>query len=138
MDFNRNYSSKQEFFPEVNSGELLVEKGGIMQLSERVKLAQISGYKLTMEKYMQTFDAADGGELVPVPAARRPGYDIADAHRDMMALREKARAAQQKVFEDNKAKSEREYEAKLEEEVQKRIAKKQKTESSPVTQNAGS
>lgn len=133
MVFNRNYTTKPESFPEVNSGELLVEKGGIMQLSERVKLAQIAGYKLTMEKYMQTFDSLpDSEEFIPVPAARRPGYDIADAYNDLQKVREKAKAAQQKVFEANKAASEKEYEEKLEAEVQKRIAKRTK-DLSPVT-----
>lgn len=125
MEFFTNFSNPPKHKGERNSGELLVEKGGVLTLSERVRLATMAGYALEIERYKQTFDTLETGEFIPVPAGRRPGYDLVDAHNDLLAAREKVKAAQQKVFDDNRKKQEEEYENRIAAEIAKREAQKE-------------
>lgn len=109
----------------VNSGELIVEKGGILTLRERVRIAQVSGLRLEAQRYMESFDVKEDGEIeLIIPSARRPGYDVVDATRDLEELRDKYNRANQAAWNkkqaEAKAKQDEIFNKKVEEEVQKR------------------
>lgn len=111
----------------INSGELIVEQGGVLTLQERVKIATVSGLKLEAARYLETFDTQEDGAGLLIPAARRPGYDIVDAQNDLDMLRNKYQKAQQaaydirnKAAQDEAAKA---FDAKVEAEISKRKEK---------------
>lgn len=113
----------------VNSGELLVETGGTLTLAQRVKQAQVSGLRLEAQRYMESFDIREDGQVeLVIPNARRPGYDIVDATNDLEDMREKYKGARQAAWnkkqeEFNKQQYEK-FNAHVEEEIKKRTKPK--------------
>lgn len=118
----------------INSGELIVETGGTLTLAERVKMAMVSGVRLDAQRYMESFDIKEDGEIeLIIPSARRPGYDLIDAQNDLDDMREKYKTLRQEAWnkaqEDRKTKMEAKINAHIEAEIEKRAkARKEKTE----------
>lgn len=135
MLFRNQFTNKPVSVGETNSGEIIVEKAGVIPLSERVKLATMAGYKLDIERLKQTFDIVDDGKaFMPVPKARRPGFDLVDAHNDWQEYKNKAREALQRQHEINQEKIKKSQEEMIEKEVEKRVEKRIKpVDTSPVT-----
>jgi len=82
-----------------NSGEIIVDTGGLQTLQQRVEIYRLSGLRLEAQRYLETFDVADDGSDLLIPRARRPGYDIIDAQNDLDSLRDKYIATRQARYE---------------------------------------
>lgn len=124
MQFRCNFTNRPKFDVNHNSNELLVEKGTIMSLSERVRMITMQGYRLEMEALKALYDFSEIGENhdFAVPQARRPGYDLVDAHKELQEYKRRARQVMQNDLDERLAKQDKYNKAKLEAAIEKEVA----------------
>lgn len=119
----------------INSGEIIVETGGLLTLRERVRIAQVSGLRLEANKYLQSFDTNEDGSIeLIIPGARRPGYDIIDATHDLEQLRDKYRAKQQENWDKQQEVQRQRAQENFNKAVDEEIKKRQKPREEKTTE----
>lgn len=84
--FNTPYSMKQKTSPEVNSGEIKVDKLGYLPAKKRIENMMLAGQRLKDYRQSQ-YDFPDGKiDVNFVDPTRQPGYDMADAFQDGLQI----------------------------------------------------
>lgn len=94
MQFQTAYN-KQHAIPEYNSGKTIVERAGYVSAQKRIESLILAGQRLIESRQAQyDFDYDSVDEDFEDPT-RSPGYDMADAFQDKIAVQE--RLKQQKI-----------------------------------------
>ena len=82
---------KHTRLPEINSGEILVETAGYISTEKRINNMMLAGQRLVESRRTQYDLEGDyDNEDIDIDPTRDPGYDLADATQDMLALEQKA------------------------------------------------
>jgi len=91
--------------PEINSGEILVEKVGYISAKDRIENLLLAGHRLeNYRKEQYDFDSVDNIDESFTDPTRNKSYDMADAFQDTIALNAKFKnkSAETKVEEKEK------------------------------------
>ena len=76
--------------PEVNSGEILVERVGYISARDRIENLLLAGHRLeNYRKDQYDFDSVDNIDESFTDPTRNKSYDMADAFQDTIALNAK-------------------------------------------------
>lgn len=102
--FNTPYKMTQKTPPEINSGEIKVDKLGYLPAKKRIENMMLAGQRLKDYRQSQ-YDFPDGKiDLTYNDPTRKPGYDMADAFQDSLEIdaklaQQQAEAQAQKIAE---------------------------------------
>lgn len=94
MEFFTKYR-RPERAPEINNGEDLVEVGSFRPMSKVIESMIVAGQRLEASVGGYEFDAEEVVDEVYFDPTREPGYDLADASRDLDIVQQRLRAAQE-------------------------------------------
>lgn len=105
MEFNTPWNRKKNN-PERNEGEYLVEKGSYIPAKQQIENLMLAGSRLEAyrrEMYDLGPDDEDDGRTDPT---RRPNYDLADAHQDLVDAEARIKAQGIAAKRKNESKAE--------------------------------
>lgn len=91
--------------PEINSGEILVERVGYISARDRIENLLLAGHRLeNFRKEQYDFESVDKIDETFTDPTRNKNYDMADAFQDTLALNAKFKnkSAETKVEEKGK------------------------------------
>nr|WAE43584.1 MAG: hypothetical protein [Microviridae sp.] len=105
MQTQENYNYKTES-PELNSGEIITERGGYVPHNVRIEEIIAAGERLYMSRAEQFDQYGDFTEDLVFDPTRSPNFDMADASillEDLKYKQLKAKEAKHKLDEAEKA-----------------------------------
>jgi len=98
MKFYTMWGERPEKQPEVNSGELIVERGGYIPVRSRIEAMTRAGMYLRAAAG-DAYDAVDeriSDEDMEIDRTRSGSYDLADGYQDALAVSARLRAQAKK------------------------------------------
>lgn len=124
MKFNTKYDRKAKE-PEINSGEVLVERRGYLTIEQQVNNLLLAGERLQaarLEQYDYSEEYKDGEDFA-VPNNRVNNYDLADASADYEDIMRRFKIVEEEKRQAEKNQQELELKNKMKEEIAKQAAK---------------
>lgn len=94
MEFFTKYR-RPERAPEINNGPDLVEVGSFRPMSQVIEGMIIAGQRLEASVGGYEFNAGEVVDEAYYDPTREPGYDLADASRDLNIVEQRLRAAEE-------------------------------------------